>query len=151
MPTFIVRTTANELYEVETTDLPNGFADACAAVNRLSPGAVVAHSSWLKENTGFAARRHLKRVLRGEYIVLSALKREERVCARHYHDVAERMAFRAGYDIGFKQGEAYMGAADFPNAYSAGYWDGRADGAEHFINHTREPGTITWQPQESKS
>lgn len=135
MPTFIVRTTADELYEVETTDVPNGFQDACAAVNRLSPGVIVAHSSWLKESTQNAARRHLKRVLRGEYIVLSALKREERVCGRHYLDVAERMAFRAGYDSGFRQSEAYEGARDYPNAYSAGYWEGRADGAEHFRQH----------------
>lgn len=55
----------------------------------------------------------------------------ERLAARGYKDVEECKTFRTGYSDGF-HGYAQWASNDrdyFPNAYSAGYWEGRADAA----------------------
>lgn len=50
---------------------------------------------------------------------------EQRCAAREYHDPIERDAFRAGYSDGWYG--ARFDAGDWPNAYGAGYNEGRAD------------------------
>lgn len=49
--------------------------------------------------------------------------------ARDYRNPDERKAFNAGYSDGF-HGYAQFASNDrdwYPNAYSAGYWEGKAD------------------------
>lgn len=55
----------------------------------------------------------------------SVWRPEERLQLRHYADQVEYSAFRAGYADGW-HGRS-QGESDWPNAYSAGYWDGFAD------------------------
>jgi hypothetical protein len=62
-------------------------------------------------------------------------KFDARLAARQYTDENERKAFGVGYGAGYHQhclafqnprtdGEWYL---NYPNAYSAGYWEGVAD------------------------
>lgn len=53
----------------------------------------------------------------------------ERCDARHYTDKAERANFRAGYSDGYHGYPMWSGSERnyYPNAYSAGYWEGVAD------------------------
>lgn len=69
------------------------------------------------------------RVRRGDYISLFNLKREEAVCGRHYPIADERNAYRFGWDLGVQNEELDPNSHSFftyPNATSAGYWEGRA-------------------------
>ena len=50
---------------------------------------------------------------------------DTRLAMRDYRDIVERDAFRAGYSDGFHDYPRQPG--DWPNAYSAGYWEGHAD------------------------
>lgn len=56
---------------------------------------------------------------------------EARVKSRAYNNLAERSAYRAGYSDGF---HAYPKTNEdrewLSNAYSAGYWEGFADGQD---------------------
>lgn len=56
----------------------------------------------------------------------------ERCEARHYQDADERQAFRAGYSDGYHGYPQWSGNAPkhYPNAYSAGYWEGVGDKEE---------------------
>jgi hypothetical protein len=60
---------------------------------------------------------------------------EERAKARDYKKAEERKNFQAGYSDGY-HGYAMWASSErnwYPNAYSAGYWEGKAD------RDTKEP------------
>jgi hypothetical protein len=52
--------------------------------------------------------------------------RETRLSERGYTLPAERRAFRQGYAEGY-DGHALRRHRRFPNAFSAGYWEGKHD------------------------
>lgn len=53
---------------------------------------------------------------------------DERLKVRDYRSIDERSAFRGGYSDGYY---GYPRAqSDWPNAYSAGYWEGSSDAKE---------------------
>jgi hypothetical protein len=56
-------------------------------------------------------------------------KSNERLAARNYDDANERQAFRTGYSDGY-HGYPRIDGNWYPNAYSAGYWEGVGDAKE---------------------
>ena len=58
-----------------------------------------------------------------------AWKAKERADARNYGVNAERMNFYAGYSDGYHNYRMWSGSERdyYPNAYTAGYWEGKAD------------------------
>ncbi len=53
----------------------------------------------------------------------------ERVTARNYSDPEESGAFHRGYRHGWNGKDQQ--STNWPNAYSAGYWEGRGDRHDH--------------------
>lgn len=61
-----------------------------------------------------------------------SFKRAERLAARNYSEAAERDAYRVAYSTGFNR-EPMPDTPRrrlWPNAFSAGYWDGLHDSEE---------------------
>lgn len=56
-------------------------------------------------------------------------RRIEMLAKRNYDNPAERNAYRVGYNDGYSR-RPRMAENEYPNAYSAGYWDGFADSEE---------------------
>ena len=60
-------------------------------------------------------------------------KLDEKLAARNYVDQHERQAFKFGYNNGFggkpRESRSWL-VSLYPNAYSAGYWEGHADRQE---------------------
>jgi hypothetical protein len=57
-------------------------------------------------------------------------KLDERLAGRNYTDPNERKAFRLGYENGYagrpRESRSWL-VTLYPNAYSAGYWEGYGD------------------------